>query len=262
MIMRQSYRDDVIERIRNLHPDILKRCGKTADEIINNERLLENLWCIYQRNIEEYDCNAHDAFKDAMQYMLDVNIDAVRIDNTQRPLDRMTYRQTSNYIANELGLDRKAIEGIISEKIESRNIEGMVDRHLATYFHKGATGFKASEVVIARIEKLVDDAIKTAITREVSEHIAAFAKTHVDAVMGSISHKTEITNEENGDGPAVNNGEALRLIDGGLDTLAKTGYSSAQHAYVEGMLALARCTHALTSATYTDRVSRLDALRR
>lgn len=68
MIMERSYLEDLREEIIAM-PNFLfslKGCNKKA--ILENNDTMEQLWCLYQKSVQEYDCDsgwsARDALKD------------------------------------------------------------------------------------------------------------------------------------------------------------------------------------------------------
>lgn len=52
----------------------------------------------------------------------------------EKDVNNASYRQVSNYLSNELGIDRKFVEDVIEKKMESRNIPAMINRMVQRYF--------------------------------------------------------------------------------------------------------------------------------
>ncbi len=76
MILRNEYREDLVEHINGLSGDVLtalNAAGFTKDRLLGDACLCQ-AWGIYQKNIEEYDLTAKQAFQDAVLAMTGVNI--------------------------------------------------------------------------------------------------------------------------------------------------------------------------------------------
>ena len=66
MIMKQWYLDDLKEHIRSTAPAVFASAHTSADAILADEEVLEQLWVLYQKSIEDYDCDEEYSYRDAL----------------------------------------------------------------------------------------------------------------------------------------------------------------------------------------------------
>lgn len=74
MIMRQWYLDDLKEHIRSTDPTVFTSAGTSAETILSDEETLERLWALYQKSIEDYDCDAEYSYRDALNEVFGIPI--------------------------------------------------------------------------------------------------------------------------------------------------------------------------------------------
>ena len=70
MIMKKEYLEDVREKIENMPPSIFENLGLKKPDILADSETMERLWTIYQKNVEDYDCEPHFAARDAVREVL------------------------------------------------------------------------------------------------------------------------------------------------------------------------------------------------
>lgn len=75
MIMQQSYKEDLIEHIQDTNEQVFLTVGLTRQDILNDENLMERLWALYQKSIEDYDVDADFAYRDALKDVLNITLD-------------------------------------------------------------------------------------------------------------------------------------------------------------------------------------------
>lgn len=75
MIMRQSYKEDLIEHIQNTNEQVFLAIGLRRQDVLNDESLIEHLWALYQKSIEEYDVDPEFAYQDALKDVLNITLD-------------------------------------------------------------------------------------------------------------------------------------------------------------------------------------------
>ena len=75
MIMHQSYRDDLKDHILDTNEQVFRSVGLTRQDILNDDSLMERLWALYQKSIEEYDVDADFAYQDALKDVLNITLD-------------------------------------------------------------------------------------------------------------------------------------------------------------------------------------------
>lgn len=74
MILDPSFRDDLMDYI-NQEPDVsFTLAGQNKQAVLNDDDVMTRLWTVYQKNIQEYDWQASDAYADAMADILGVEI--------------------------------------------------------------------------------------------------------------------------------------------------------------------------------------------
>lgn len=64
MIMNESYKEDLIEQLREIPAAAFRQ--RPLDDILADADLLDALWVVYQKDVEEYDCDPDYAARDAL----------------------------------------------------------------------------------------------------------------------------------------------------------------------------------------------------
>ncbi len=101
-------------------------------------------------------------------------------------MDKPTHKQVANYLANDLGLDRKAVEDIIRDVVERRNVPAMVNQAIERYFHKGPDGLHADDFVKDAVYREIRKQLKDIIESGGRKAIDAIAQSQLDAIMKGI----------------------------------------------------------------------------
>lgn len=70
MLLYQSFREELVEQIEDSDPSLFDGCGKTKEEVLADSDLIDCMWCVYQKDIEEYRLDARDAFRDTLEDVL------------------------------------------------------------------------------------------------------------------------------------------------------------------------------------------------
>lgn len=70
MIMRKEYLDDVKEHVMNMPDEEFTKRGITRASVLENKDTMESLWVVYQKDVEDYDCDADFALQDAVAEVL------------------------------------------------------------------------------------------------------------------------------------------------------------------------------------------------
>lgn len=73
MIMKQYYLDDLKEHILSTSPAVFASVGTSADAIMTDEDVLEQLWMLYQKSIEDYDCDEVFSYWDALKEVFGIS---------------------------------------------------------------------------------------------------------------------------------------------------------------------------------------------
>lgn len=98
-------------------------------------------------------------------------------------MDKPTYRQVANYLANELGVDRNAVEDIVRRMVDRRNLDEIVKQRLNKYFGFPAEAGDARTYVEARVDELVADRLEKEIDDQVRFRIQAAARNCARAIV-------------------------------------------------------------------------------
>lgn len=99
---------------------------------------------------------------------------------------RIGYTHVSNCIANEIGLDRHAIESILAKKIDERDIPSILAREVEEYFGVSRTR-KGDPAAAAKIDQMISrfvhEEVKARMTPQVVDRIDAAIR---DAIPASV----------------------------------------------------------------------------
>ena len=107
-------------------------------------------------------------------------------------MNKTTYKQISNYIANELKVDRNEIKRILKEKVDRIDLSDMVRQAVDKYFHKGSNGYHAGTIVENRIIELVDKEIQKRICETVRKQIDEIAIIEAEKILSIANKKGSI----------------------------------------------------------------------
>jgi len=72
MLLYQSFREELVEQIEGSDPALFESCKKTKEEVLADKDLIDWMWCVYQKDIEEYRMDARDAFRDTLKDVLHI----------------------------------------------------------------------------------------------------------------------------------------------------------------------------------------------
>lgn len=104
MIMNDSYLFDLREQIENVPEDIFLSTGYSKKDILNNQQLMEHMWAIYQKSIEEYYTTPENAFAEALEDTLHIKFDCIAEDGNPRNIFKTTLdsftRDTNGHLTN------------------------------------------------------------------------------------------------------------------------------------------------------------------
>lgn len=118
-------------------------------------------------------------------------------------LNHTTYRQLSNYVANELGVNRTVILEMLATKIEQRNVDQLIKESVEAYFQVGHAAINPALPTIIEnvIRKRTDQLVHDAITREVQDIINQIVKNRVTEIfdacqLSSVNHDAHDENNK------------------------------------------------------------------
>lgn len=72
MILQKEYMDEIKEYIENLPDAEFQKNGLEKTQVLQNRDLMEQLWTIYQKEVEDYDCDKDFAKPDAVHEVLGI----------------------------------------------------------------------------------------------------------------------------------------------------------------------------------------------
>ena len=81
MILKEEYLDDVKEHIKGMDETEFTKRGTTKEAVLEKHNTMERLWCVYQKDIEDYGCDRDFSLNDAVDEVLGVP-----------PMQKKTYR--------------------------------------------------------------------------------------------------------------------------------------------------------------------------
>lgn len=70
MLLKQEYREDLIELLKELPEDILKPSGYTLTTLLADKNMVDQLWSNYQKSVEEYYLTPDEAIREALKDIL------------------------------------------------------------------------------------------------------------------------------------------------------------------------------------------------
>lgn len=136
MIMDQSYKQELMEHIAETPDLIFEAYNHTRESVMQH---IEELWMVYQKDIEEYECDADWSYIDAMQEVL-----GILIPNTASPA---TADASENVSGSEWVLtDDDSFQ--IRRKIEEDIFELYQIDAVAPSWEEGDRAFRVSNAVI------------------------------------------------------------------------------------------------------------------
>lgn len=136
MIMDESYRQDLLEHIAETPDLIFEAYDHTRESVMQH---IEELWMVYQKDIEEYECNADWSYIDAMQEVL-----GILIPNTASPAAADASENVSG--AEWVLTDNDNFQ--IQRKIEEDIFELYQIDAVAPSWEEGDPAFRVSHAVI------------------------------------------------------------------------------------------------------------------
>lgn len=75
MILDRSHLEDLREHINGMPNFLFSLKGCNKKTILANKDTMEQLWCLYQKSVQEYDCDADWSARDALRDVLGISHD-------------------------------------------------------------------------------------------------------------------------------------------------------------------------------------------
>lgn len=112
---------------------------------------------------------------------------------SEQPMSKhQAYRAVSNYLSNELGIDRNYIEALLEKKIDERNPEQLVLDAISKYFNKGPNGWRCEDIVRERVNAVIDKHVGFAMESGVKQQLQSTIQEHVQQITNSCQTLPEI----------------------------------------------------------------------
>ncbi len=70
MILRNEYLEDMEEYIRNMDESEFAKRGTTKEAVLDSRDTMEKLWAVYQKDVEDYNCDEQFSLEDAVNEVL------------------------------------------------------------------------------------------------------------------------------------------------------------------------------------------------
>ena len=70
MIMQKEYLDDMKEHIIGMDEKEFKKRGTTKEAVLSSSDIMERLWCMYQKDVEDYGCDKEFSLCDAVNEVI------------------------------------------------------------------------------------------------------------------------------------------------------------------------------------------------
>lgn len=74
MIMHADFKEELVTYIEDDSDDTFAQAGVTKAEVLDDKELIEQLWCFFQKDIEEFDVDPDYAYRDALFEVLGIPI--------------------------------------------------------------------------------------------------------------------------------------------------------------------------------------------
>ena len=98
--------------------------------------------------------------------------------------EKAVYKAVSNYLTNELGINRQYVENILLEKIEARNPGQLIQQEINKYFHRGPNGWDIERIIKAKTESVINDTVRQAMENGVRAQLEQVIQNHVSQITG------------------------------------------------------------------------------
>lgn len=191
MILKHKYKDDVLERIREAPDSLFADHGVTREEALADNDLIERLWAVYQKNVEDYDgeMSFKDVFDSVFRMPLAREIpafsaddDTVTISETNMKVMETVDRFMSNLLmlkacAKNDDLSESIIKGFMKEAKEG------LDRLATLINYKDATSSELESVT---------EQLRTSKKRISELETKLRASTRADALVDNLQRYTQL----------------------------------------------------------------------
>lgn len=78
MIMKKEYKADLIEHVRETSQQVFALQDMTRSDVLHNHEIMDRLWYLYQKAIEDYDADPEDAYLSALESVVGIPADEAR----------------------------------------------------------------------------------------------------------------------------------------------------------------------------------------
>ena len=81
MILKREYYSEIKEYVESLPESEFEKRRTSKERVLNDKSTMEQLWCVYQKDIEDYDCDEDYSKEDAINEVLGTVKNAVHDQN-------------------------------------------------------------------------------------------------------------------------------------------------------------------------------------
>lgn len=142
MILKESYREDIVSYVKELPEAAF--VGITKDEVLKNEDMVECMWTLYQKYVEDYDCDEEWSQQETVKEVLGRNI---RIDIAMEEKAGVKIEISRTLEISTAHISQEDDEWLRTNPDEIVSYEKKLGEDLCGWF------------ILADSEKLTDDAV-------------------------------------------------------------------------------------------------------
>lgn len=79
MLMKYEFLEDMKDYLRSMPEEDEKALPLPTTKIMEDESLMESLWVVFQKDIEDCDCDSDFAFADAIKEVFGVTLSSIKL---------------------------------------------------------------------------------------------------------------------------------------------------------------------------------------
>lgn len=132
MIMEMSFLGDLREEINAMPNFLFSLKGQRKEDVLNDDAVMEQLWCLYQKSVQDYDCDPDWAARDALKDVFGIPHDD-ELHITDYALHIRRGGDQGDYYNSFSSLEELRSE--LSQRLTSQDIQGGLLDRLTTFPH-------------------------------------------------------------------------------------------------------------------------------
>lgn len=79
MLLRNEYKEDLKSWIRETPDGVFLTEGLAKEQVLADEEIIDRLWVVYQKDIEDYECDEWWAYQDSLNEIFGIDFDARKL---------------------------------------------------------------------------------------------------------------------------------------------------------------------------------------